>query len=106
MVVAQLVEWSLLTPEIHGLNPVNGKIYIVHWLLSSVPIEMTKKLYRKRGREWPILKKEGWTGLEPPISGVTLPTEPLWPGQRPRTKVVLNPRGLTPPWTSPLLKLV
>ena len=62
MVVAQLVEWSLLTPEIHGLNPVNGKIYIVHWLLSSVPIEMTKKLYRKRGREWPILKKEEWTG--------------------------------------------
>ena len=51
-------------------------------------------------------KKGRMDGMEPPISGVTLPTEPLWPGQRPRTKVVLNPRGLTPPWTSPLLKLV
>ena len=28
LVVAQLVEWSLLTPEVYGLNPVISKIYI------------------------------------------------------------------------------
>ena len=26
--VAQLVEWSLLTPEVHSSNPVIGKFYI------------------------------------------------------------------------------
>ena len=29
MIVAQWVEWSLLTPEIHGSNPVIGKLYLL-----------------------------------------------------------------------------
>ena len=36
MVVAQLVERSLLTQEVHGSNPVIGEIYILHCLLSTV----------------------------------------------------------------------
>ena len=39
VVVAQLVEWSLLLPEVCGSNPVIGKIYIEHLftcLLSTV----------------------------------------------------------------------
>ena len=35
VVVAQLVEWSLSTPEVHGSNPVIGKIYI-KYLWSTV----------------------------------------------------------------------
>ena len=37
MVVAQLAERSLMIPEIHGSNPVNGKIFIFNiCLLSTV----------------------------------------------------------------------
>ena len=36
VVVAQLVERLLPTPEVHGSNPVIGKIYIEHFLLSTV----------------------------------------------------------------------
>ena len=36
VVVAQLVERSLPTPEVRGSNPVIGKIYIEHCLLSTV----------------------------------------------------------------------
>ena len=36
VIVAHLVERSLLTPEVHGLNPVIGKIYIEQCLLSTV----------------------------------------------------------------------
>ena len=35
LVVAQLVEWLRLTPEVHGSNPVIGKLYIEN-LLSAV----------------------------------------------------------------------
>ena len=28
VVVAQLVEWSILIPEVHGSNPVMGKYFI------------------------------------------------------------------------------
>ena len=35
VVVAQFVEWSLPIPEVHGLDPAIGKIYIEH-LLSTV----------------------------------------------------------------------
>ena len=51
---AQLVERSLPTPEVRGLNPVIGKIYIFN---------IYCQLYRKdenkwkRGREWPIFEK-------------------------------------------------
>ena len=36
VVVAQLAERSLPTPEVRGSNPVLGKIYIEHCLLSTV----------------------------------------------------------------------
>ena len=36
VVVAQLVERSLATPEFRGLNPAIGKIYIEQCLLSTV----------------------------------------------------------------------
>ena len=36
VVVAQLVERLLPIPEVHGSNPVIGKIYIEHCLLSTV----------------------------------------------------------------------
>ena len=42
VVVAQLVEWSLLTPEVRSLNPLIGKLYITY-LLSTV-----LKICRKR----------------------------------------------------------
>ena len=36
VVVAQLVERSLPTPEVRGSNPVISKIYIEQWLLSTI----------------------------------------------------------------------
>ena len=36
VVVTQLGEQSLPTPEVRGANPVIGKIYIEHCLLSAV----------------------------------------------------------------------
>ena len=50
MVVAQLVERSLPTPVICGLNPDIGKILSTH-----CTIEKTK--LKKKGWEWPIFKK-------------------------------------------------
>ena len=41
MVVAQLVERSIPTPEIHGSNPVIGKMYM--YLLPTVDIEKDEK---------------------------------------------------------------
>ena len=35
VVVAQLVERSIMTPEVHNSNPIIGKIYIQHCLLST-----------------------------------------------------------------------
>ena len=52
-VVAQLVEWSLPTPEVHGLNPVIGKILFMY----SLSTVLKRRKWRKRGRKWPILKK-------------------------------------------------
>ena len=40
--MAQLVEQSILTPEVRGSNPVIGKIYIEHCLLSAV-LKIKKK---------------------------------------------------------------
>ena len=34
VVVAHLVERSLLTPEVRGSNPIIGKIYIEHLMLT------------------------------------------------------------------------
>ena len=61
MVVAQLVERLLPTPEICGSNPVIGKIYIEHLLSTILKFEKTKRIKEKRGREWSIFKKGlGW----------------------------------------------
>ena len=53
MVVAQLKEWSLPTPEVRGSNPVINKILIEH-LCTGNGMEKTK--LKKRGQEWPIKK--------------------------------------------------
>ena len=50
VVVAQLVERSLLTPEIRGSNPDIGKV-----LSTNCTIEKTK--IKKKRPEWPNLKK-------------------------------------------------
>ena len=55
VVVAQLVERLLATPEVHGLNPVICQIYIEQCLLSTV---LKRRKTDKRGREWPIFQKE------------------------------------------------
>ena len=52
VIVAQLAEWLLPTPEVRGSNPVIGKMYIGHCLLSTV---LKRQKCRKRGREWTIL---------------------------------------------------
>ena len=57
MVVAQLVERSLLTPEICGLNPVNGKILSTNCLIEKTKIKkkrpgmahLLKKFYTNKG---------------------------------------------------------
>jgi len=49
-VVAQLVGWSLLTPEICGSNLVIGKIYNQCLLLTV----FKRREEKNRGREWPI----------------------------------------------------
>ena len=54
VVVTQLVEQSLLTPEIPASNPVIG-IILSTKLSTNCLSEKMKKI--KRGREWPILKK-------------------------------------------------
>ena len=59
VVVTQLVERSLLTAEICGLNPVIGKICIDRLL----PTVLKKtKIKSKIGRGWPIFEK---TMLQP-----------------------------------------
>ena len=57
MVVAQLVERSLPTPEVRYPNPVTGKIYIER-LRSTVLKFDTKKRKDKRGREWGNFKRK------------------------------------------------
>ena len=54
VVVAQLVELSLPTPEVCGSNPVIGKIYFEHCLLSTV--FKRRKQRQKGGGNYPILK--------------------------------------------------
>ena len=51
VVVAQLVERSLLVPQVWGSNPVISKFYIEHLFIVTC-IEKTKK--KKRGRKWPF----------------------------------------------------
>ena len=53
MVVAQLVEQLLLSPEVCGSNPVIGKLYNTYTYTVNC-IEKTK--IKKKGREWPIKK--------------------------------------------------
>ena len=54
MVVAQLVERSLPLQEVCSSNPVIGKKYIEH-LITVNCVEKTKM--KKRGQDWPFLKK-------------------------------------------------
>ena len=51
MVVAQLVEWLLPTPEIRGLNPVISKFYLLSTVLNLYGQHKRKE---NRIREWPI----------------------------------------------------
>ena len=53
MIVAQWVEWSRLTPEIHGSNPVIGKLYLLWSVLRTV----VKNEYKEAGND-PIKKIE------------------------------------------------
>ena len=53
VVVAQLVEQSLLIPEVRSSNPVTGKIYIEHWLLYCKDENKEKK----DAENCPFLKK-------------------------------------------------
>ena len=63
VVVAQLVERLIATPEVCGLNPVISEIFIEH-LFAVNCIEKTKI---KRSREWPILKKQGYAHIACPF---------------------------------------
>ena len=56
MVVAQLVEWSLLTPEIRGLNPVFSKVLCTK--LSTNCIIEKSKIKKKEARNGPSLKDD------------------------------------------------
>ena len=47
--VVQLVEQSLLTPDVRGLNPVIAKFTLNICALSTVPIEKTKMKQREAG---------------------------------------------------------
>ena len=56
MVVAQLLEWSLQTPEVHGSNLVVDKIYISYqqyWKVENI----------KKQRLWIFKKKFAVSGL-------------------------------------------
>ena len=54
MVVAQFVEWVLLTPEIRGSNPVVGK-----FLFTLNCIEKTKIKKKRPGMDH-LLKNQDW----------------------------------------------
>ena len=51
VVLAELAERSLPTPEVCGSNSIIGKIYIEYCLLSTV---MKRRKEDQRGLEWPI----------------------------------------------------
>ena len=56
--MAQLVEQSLLTPEVRGSNPAIGKIQIERLLSTVLRFEKTKIGKRKKRPERAHLKKE------------------------------------------------
>ena len=49
MVVAQLIELSLPTPEIHGSSPVKGKTFYIEHLYTINCIEKTKIKKKRLG---------------------------------------------------------
>ena len=53
VVLAQLVEWSFPTPEVHSSNPVIGKKSIIQYQLY-----WKDKNKEKRGRKRPIFKRD------------------------------------------------
>ena len=56
VVVAQLVERTLPTPEVRSSNLAFGKTYF-ECLLSTV---LKREIYRKRDRKWPIFRIKQW----------------------------------------------
>ena len=52
VVVAQLVERSLLIPEVHGSNPVISNFYPI---FISCQLNSKDENKEKRDREWPIV---------------------------------------------------
>ena len=54
VVVAQLVEQLLPKPEVRGSNPVMGKMY---WTFIYCQLYLKDENKEKRGRDWPIIKK-------------------------------------------------
>ena len=75
VVVVQLVERSLPTPEVRGSNPVIGKIYIEQLLTVNCVLVEKTKIKQKRGREWPIFKN---TGIATPESCDRQHTKKIW----------------------------
>ena len=61
VVVVQLVERLLPTPEVHGSNPVIGKF--LYWTFNCLPtvicVEKTK--IKKKRPEWPKNAGPGWS---------------------------------------------
>ena len=55
-IVAQLVEWSIPTPEVCNLHPVIGKLS--YRTLVYCQLYRKKQKERKSGREWPIFFKK------------------------------------------------
>ena len=55
VVVAQLLEQLLPTPEVRSSNSAIGKIYIEHLMPTILEFEKTD-IKEKRGRDWPIFK--------------------------------------------------
>ena len=61
VVVAQLVERSLLTPKTCGSNPVMGKCYFLSNCVKSVL--KRQKLREKEAGNGPFIKKDGTTRI-------------------------------------------
>ena len=56
MVVAQLVDWWLLTPEVRSSNPIISKLFY-RTFICLLPAVLKRQKQRKRAREWSIYWK-------------------------------------------------
>ena len=64
MVGAQLVEWSLLIPEVRGLTPVIGKIYIEHLFVNLFIINCIEKTKINKKRQGIAQIKKKWLNFK------------------------------------------